>query len=184
VSTRSITASPSASVVHDDASNRLAAVEEVERGIDLAERQPARHELVELDSAGEIAVDEPRQLRASLRTAERRAAPRAAGDEEERPRVNLLAGAGDADDDRLAPSLVRARQRLAHDLDVADALEGVVDAAAGHLHDGADDVADGAGIDRIRRAERRRERELRGIDVDRDDPLCAGEHRALNHREA
>ena len=83
----------------------------------------------------------PRQLRAPARAAERGAAPGAAGDEQERARVDLLARARDADDDRLAPALVRAGQRLAHHVDVADALEGVVGAAAGQLDDRRDDVA-------------------------------------------
>ena len=42
---------------------------------------------------------------------------------------------GHADDDGLAPALVAALQRRAHHLDVADALEGEVDAAVGHLDD-------------------------------------------------
>jgi hypothetical protein len=44
--------------------------------------------------------------------------------------ADLLAGAGHADDDRLAPAAMAALQRLAHDRDVADALEAVVGAAA------------------------------------------------------
>ena len=67
--------------------------------------------------------------------------------------MNLLAGAGDADDDRLAPALVRARQRLAHHLDVADALEREVDTAAGHLDHRLGDVGDG-GWDRGSRSRR------------------------------
>jgi hypothetical protein len=47
------------------------------------------------------------------------------GDELERPRRDLGAGGGDADDDRLPPALVAALERLAHRLRVADALEAV-----------------------------------------------------------
>src|SRR3546814_3577220 len=64
-----------------------------------------------------------------------RAGPLAAGDELERTRGNLLPRAGDADDHRLAPAAVRAFERGAHHLDVADALERVVHAPAGHLDD-------------------------------------------------
>ena len=67
------------------------------------------------------------------RAAERRALPHAPGDQLERARRDLLAGAGDADDDAHAPAAVAALERLAHQLDVADALEAVVGAAAGEL---------------------------------------------------
>ena len=67
------------------------------------------------------------------RAAEGRAAPDAAGDELKRPRGDLLPRAGDADDDRGAPAFVTALERLAHRLDVADALEAVVGAAVGQL---------------------------------------------------
>ena len=51
-----------------------------------------------------VALDEARQLRAALHAAEGRAAPGASGHEQEGARVDLLAGARHADDDRLAPA--------------------------------------------------------------------------------
>src|SRR3546814_5120161 len=65
--------------------------------------------------------------------AERGAAPGPPGHQLERPGGDLLAGPGDADDDALAPSLVSTFKGLPHRLHVADALEGVVGAAAGQL---------------------------------------------------
>ena len=53
------------------------------------------------------------------------------GDELERPRADLLAGAGDADDDRDAPAAMAAFERLAHHIDIADAFEAVIGAAIG-----------------------------------------------------
>ena len=47
--------------------------------------------------------------------------------------LDLLPGAGDADDHRHAPAAMAALERLAHHVDVADALEAVVGAAAGEL---------------------------------------------------
>ena len=55
--------------------------------------------------------------------------------------VRSPARPGDADDDRLAPSRVAAFQRLAHHLDVADALEAVVGAAVGQVDQMGDQVA-------------------------------------------
>ena len=72
-----------------------------------------------------------------------KAVPRhdAAGDELEGPGGDFLAGAGDADDDRLAPALVAALERHAHDLHIADAFEGVIGAAAGQFDEMGDEIA-------------------------------------------
>src|SRR5437762_50376 len=53
----------------------------------------------------------------------------------ERPRLDLLPGAGDADDGRDAPAAVAALERLAHHVDVADAFEAVIRAPTGNFHD-------------------------------------------------
>ena len=50
-------------------------------------------------------------------------------------------GARDADDHRYAPALVAALERLAHHVDVADALEAVVGAAFGQVDQVGDQVA-------------------------------------------
>ena len=76
-----------------------------------------------------------------LRAAERRALPHPAGHQLERPRADLLAGRRHADDHALAPALVAALERLAHHLDVADALEGVVGAAPGQVDEIGHQVA-------------------------------------------
>ena len=88
-----------------------------------------------------VPVDDLRHVGAAARAAERRALPHAAGDELERPRLDLLARAGDADDDRHAPAAVAALERLAHQVDVADALEAVVGAAVGQRDEVRDEVA-------------------------------------------
>src|SRR3546814_15212561 len=97
--------------------------------------------------------------------AEGGAFPDPAGDQLEGPRRDLLAGAGDADDDGDAPALVAALERLSHRLDVADALEGIVGAAAGQLDQVADHVlvAQVAGIDDVGHAERLGKRPLLGV---------------------
>ena len=63
--------------------------------------------------------------------------------------ADICAGAGDTDDDALAPALVTHAERIAHHLDVADALEGVVDATVGNVHDQLLDHDALAGRDRL-----------------------------------
>ena len=93
----------------------------------------------------------------------------------ERPGADFLAGTGDTDDHRLAPALVAAFQRGAHQLHVADALEGVVDAAIGQFDD---DVLDRLvvvlRIDEVGGAQFPGDIELARVDVDRDDARGLG----------
>lgn len=65
----------------DDGTDAVAAVHVVEGGVDLAERVAVRDELVDLELAGHVVVDEVGQLRAALDAAEGAALPHAAGDE-------------------------------------------------------------------------------------------------------
>src|SRR5690606_31319847 len=117
--------SPSPSVVNDGA-NALALVHQVERLVDVLEAHGVRDEGVQRNLAALRLLHVARQLAAAAHAAERRTAPDAARDQLERTRGNLLARAGHADDDRLAPALVTALERSAHHLHVADALEGAV----------------------------------------------------------
>ena len=113
------------------------------------------------------------------------ALPDAAGDELERPGRDLLSGAGDADDGALAPALVRAFQRLAHQRDVADALEGMVGATLGEVDKVGDDVAvDLLGVDEVGHAELGGELAAGRVDVDADDLVGAGKPGALHDVEA
>src|SRR5437763_570538 len=169
----------------DDGANDLALVQQIERAVDLLERQHLADHLVDLDLPAEVALYEPGQLRAALYAAERRAAPHAAGDQLKRAGMDLLPGARDADDDRLPPALVAALERGAHDAHVADAFEGVVDPAVGHVDD---DLLDGQvvvlGVDAIGGAERSGHREFLGVGVDADDSPGLGHHCPLHHRQA
>src|SRR6185369_17757591 len=98
--------------IEHHAADALAAVHEVEGVVDALERHGVGDVLVDLHAALHRPVDVGRQLGAAARAAKRGAAPGAAGDQQERPHVDLLAGAGDADDDALAPALVAAHQSL------------------------------------------------------------------------
>jgi hypothetical protein len=96
--------------------------------------------------------------------AEGGAAPHPAGHELKRPRRNLLAGAGNADNDALTPAAMAAFQRRAHELHVAHAFEGVVGAALGHIHEMGNEIAaDLFRVDEVRHAKRSPQAFLSGL---------------------
>src|SRR5262249_18531099 len=133
--------------INDDATDALATMHEVKGLVDVAKRHRMRDHRVDLNFPLHVPVDDLRHVGAATGAAEGGAAPYPAGDELERPRGNLLAGAGNADDDALAPAAVAAFQGRAHEFDVADAFERVVGAAdlvgaaLGHVHQMGDEVA-------------------------------------------
>src|SRR4029079_13577479 len=101
-----------------------------------------------------------RHVGASPRAAEGGALPGASRHELERPGLDLGARWRHADDDALAPAAVTAFQRRAHQLDIADAFEGVVATAdlvgrgLGEIDQiGHDIAADLLRIDEMRHAE-------------------------------
>jgi hypothetical protein len=139
----------------NNAANAVARVHVVESLVDAAERLAVGDELVDLQLAGHVVVDEIGELRAALDAAESAALPYAAGDELEccsevsnsfcKQRCefiwarltsgsDLLASSSDTNDDALAPALVAGLQGAAHDVHVAGAVESVVEAAVGHVH--------------------------------------------------
>src|SRR5882672_9718097 len=145
-------------------------VHQVERIIDAFKREFVGDEVVDSDSALHIPIDNFWNIGAASCAAERRALPDAAGDELERPRRDLLTGAGNANDDADAPTLVAALQRLTHGLHIADAFEAVIRAAAGERDQMRHDIAAYfVRIDEIRHAEFLRQRAPRGIEIDADD---------------
>src|SRR6185369_16434274 len=118
------------------------------------------------------------------RAAERRALPHAPGDELEGSRRDLLARAGDADDDARAPAAVAALERLPHEPDVADALEAVVGAAARELDEVRDEVSlHLLRVHEVRHAEPPPDRLARRVEVDADDLVRADHARALHDVE-
>src|SRR5437764_697458 len=90
-----------------------------------------------------------------------------------------------ADDDAPSPTAVAALERLPHQLDVAHALERVVGAAAGELHQVRHQIAvDAARIDEVREPELARHRLALIVEIDADDLVGAGDPRALHDVEA
>src|SRR5690606_14805106 len=139
----------------------------------------------QLDPPAHGLLHHARQLAAALHPAEGGAHPLAAGDQLERARADLLAGAGHADDHALAPAAVRALQRRAHHLDVADALEAVVHAPASHPDDHLlDRLVVVLRVDAVGGAEVARELELGRVGVDGDDAAGPGLAGTLDHCQA
>ncbi len=140
------------------------------------------NQVVDVDLAVHVPVDDFRNVRAPACPAEGRAAPRPAGDQLERPGRNFLTGTGDADDDAFAPTLVTAFQCLTHNGGVADALERIIGPATGQLDQMVDQiVAMVLGIDEVGHAELAGQLLARRVQVDADDHIRTDQLGALQH---
>src|ERR1700761_5014348 len=170
---------------HDDGTDRLAFVHQVETLVDVLELEHMRDHRVDLDLAVHVPVDDLRHVGAAARAAEGRALPDPAGDQLEWPRRDFLAGFGDADHHGNAPAAMTGFQRLPHDRGVAGAVEGVVGAAIGQADQMLDDVATYfLRIDEMGHAEAAAPLFLGVVDIDADDLVGADHPRALDHVEA
>src|ERR1700761_6242597 len=114
---------------------------EIKSLIDIAEGELMRDQIIDVDLLLHIPIDDLRHIAAAARAAEGGAFPDTAGDELERPRLDLLPRAGHADDHRHAPAAVAAFERLAHHIDIADAFEAVIGAAIGQRLKVRDEIA-------------------------------------------
>src|SRR3989442_2774014 len=165
----------------EDAAREPPGAQIVERGGELVERVAARDELVDLEPAAEVEVGEHREVAAragrAVAAAEDRLVLVEGMDHEVEPRADLR----HADDGERAARAERV-ERLVDDGEVADRLEGVVGAAAREIPDGGDGVVL-PGVDRVRGAETARQLELRGHDIDGDDPGRPRQHAALHAGE-
>lgn len=174
----------SCSVV-DDGADALALVHQFERLVDLLQRHGVGDEVIEAEFTLHVALHIARQFAATANPAEGATAPDPAGHQLERTGADLLTRSGDADDDRLAPTLVAALQRCTHHLDVADALEGEVDAAVGQLDDHLlNRFVVIVRVDAVGGAQLARQLELALVDVDGDDATSLGQTGADHRREA
>src|SRR6185503_18296978 len=96
---------------------------QVEALVDVFELERVGDHRVDLDLSVHVPVDDLRHVGAAAGATEGGASPVTAGDELERTGGDLLAGFGDADDDRGAPAAMTGFQRLAHHSGVAGAVE-------------------------------------------------------------
>src|SRR5689334_7851118 len=99
-------------LINHDAANRFAFVHQVETFVDVFQLQRVRNEIVDVDLAVHVPVDDFRHVAASFCATEGGSFPHAAGDELEWPRSDFLTRSGDADDDRNAPSFMAAFECL------------------------------------------------------------------------
>ncbi|KAG1535609.1 hypothetical protein G6F50_015263 [Rhizopus delemar] len=158
---------------------------QVEGVVDLVQVHGVGDERRQFDIALHRVLDHAGQLAATLHAAEGGAHPLAAGHQLERTGGDLLARTGHAAHHALAPATVRAFQRRAHHVDVADAFKAVVHAPGGHFND---DLLDGLvvvlRVDAVGSAELAGQLELGRIGIHRDDAAGLGLARTLDHRQA
>src|SRR5690606_13512379 len=156
-----------------------------ESAIDVFQRKLVGDHGIDLDLSLHVPVDDFWHIRSTSCSPKRRSAPNASGHQLEGARADFLPGAGHADDDAFAPSLVAALEGLTHDLDTADAFKGVVRSSAGEIDDVGDQVAfDFSRIDKVSHAESLRNFPAARIDVHSNDHVGAGKSGSLDHVES
>src|SRR5271156_4663633 len=154
---------------------------QLERVVDFLKWHLVRDQIVDVDLAVHVPVDDPRHVGAAAGAAEGRALPDAAGHQLEWPGLYFLPGACDPDDDRDTPAAMTALQRLAHQIHVADAFKAVVGTAVGQRHQVRYQLgARLLGIDEVRHAEFLRQLPAPRIDIDADDHVGAHHAGALD----
>src|SRR4029079_16117808 len=90
--------------VHDDAANGFARMHQIESLVDVRERHRVRDQVVDVDLAVHVPVDDLRHVGATACAAECGALTTAPRHEVERTRLDLLSRARDADDYRDPPA--------------------------------------------------------------------------------
>mmetsp|Transcript_5863 Transcript_5863/g.24238 ORF Transcript_5863/g.24238 Transcript_5863/m.24238 type:complete len:407 (+) Transcript_5863:165-1385(+) len=145
-----------------------------------------RHVVVHGQLTRQASLHQPRHRAPALPPTESRTLPDASGDELERSGGDLLTRGGDADDAGFAPAAMCALQRRAHHLHVARAVERVVHAPLGHVHDDGlhRGVAVIGGAQAVRAPELGRDGELVLVEVHADDARRARHLRRLHDGEA
>src|SRR5271165_5424000 len=96
-----------------DAAYGFAGMHQIERVVDLLDGHRVRDQVVDVDLAVHVPVHDLGHVGAAAGAAEGGALPHPPGDELERPRLDRLAGARDADDHRNTPAAMAALERLA-----------------------------------------------------------------------
>src|SRR5919198_5612178 len=140
------------------------------------------NQIVDVDFALHIPVDDLRDIGAAPRAAEGGALPDAPGDQLKRPRRNLLPCAGNADDNADTPAAVTAFERLPHDIDIANALEAVIGAALRQIDEIWHEVAfDLLRVDKMGHPEFFSQCPLARVEIDPHDHVGAGHAAPLDH---
>ncbi|MNE24728.1 hypothetical protein D3C80_1180280 [compost metagenome] len=142
-----------------------------------------RDHVVNADAVFHVPIDDLRHVGAPTRSAEGRALPLPTSDELEWPGADLLTSGGDANQNRLAPALVAALKRLAHGVDITDALERVVGSTVGELDDRVDDVFDLLRVNEVGHSILTRHFLACRVDVDPDNLAGTDQLGTLDHVE-
>src|SRR5580698_9171438 len=170
---------------HDDRTDRLALVHQIESLVDLLELEDMGDHRVDLDLAVHVPVDDFRHVGAAARATQRRALPDPAGHQLERSRGDFLAGFRHPDHHRHGPAAVTGFQRLPHHGGIAGAVEGVIGAAIGQRDQMLDNIAIHLlRIDKMGHSETAAPLFLGIVDIDADDFVGADHPRALDHIES
>src|SRR5450830_36425 len=168
----------------DYRADRLTALHQVKAFINPFQRQLVGDQVIDIELAFHVPVDNLRHVGATTRTAECRALPDPAGNQLEWPGADFLTGCRHADDDRLAPALVTTFQRLAHGGGIANALEAVIGAAIGEANNRIDHIADVLGVNKMGHTELARHGFACRIEINPDDLVGTDHTGCLNHVQA
>src|SRR5450830_30955 len=171
-------------LIQHDGADRFTALHQVETLVDIVELQTMRDQVVNVELAFHIPVDDLRHVRAAARAAKGGTLPYTPRHQLEWTGGNFLARRRHADDDGLAPALVAALERLAHGGGVAYAFKRIIGAAVRQLHDGVDHIIHFVGVDKMRHAELARDGLARRVDVDADNLVRADHLGCLDHVQA
>ena len=154
---------------------------EVERLVDIFEAHRMRNEFIDLDIAVHVLFHHAGQLRFAFTTSKSSASPDATCDQLERTCADFLTRTRDPDDYGFSPALVAAFECCPHQIDVADAFEGIIHAAIGHFDDNfLDRVAMVHRIDGVRCTHLGGQFELVRIDIHCNDPTGLCHHGTLD----
>src|SRR5215469_7204680 len=126
--------------VNNDATDGFARMHKIEPLVDLVEGELMGDQIIDIYFAFHVPIDDFRHVGTAASATKGGSFPDPSGDELEGSGRDFLAGAGDPDDDTDAPAAMGTFERLPHDIDVADALEAVVGAPIGQVHEMRDEV--------------------------------------------
>jgi hypothetical protein len=143
---------------------------EIERVIDILKRHDMRNQVINIDFAIHVPIDDLGDVGSPSGAPESGALPHAARHQLKRPRLNGFTGPGNSDDDGNAPTTVATFERLAHEIDIADTFEAVIGAAVRQGYQVRDQIlANFLGIDEMRHSELLGQSLATRIQIDADD---------------
>src|SRR5690606_15197206 len=151
--------------------------------IDIFEGHGVSNQRVDTDFALHIPVDNFGDIGAAAGAAEGGSSPGTPRHQLKRAGGNFLTGTGNTDNTALPPALAAALQRLAHDIDVANAFKTVIDAAMGHLYQVVNHIIHLLGIDEVGHTKLLRQCHLGRIEINTDNTGSPHHLGALNHIE-